>query len=253
MSVVSVPEKVSETVSTESTWRIPATLRQQLLEVLLAGPEQPDGQKMTYEQFLAWADEDTLAEWVNGEVVMTSPSSGRHQEIVGFLYKLLSAYVQDREFGTVYIAPFQMKLERSGREPDLFLVAQEHLHRLKETYLDGPADLVVEIVSPESQGRDRGDKFYEYEAAGVPEYWLIDPEREWAEFFVLQGQRYRLVLGGERGEYHSTLLPGFWLRVEWFWQRPLPAVEEVLLDVGGEGYARRWVERLRQRGLLPPV
>lgn len=57
-------------------------------------------------------------------------------------------------------------------------VASEHLDRLKETYLDGPADLVVGIVSPDSVGRDRGEKFYEYAQGGVPEYWLIDPQLE---------------------------------------------------------------------------
>jgi Uma2 family endonuclease len=85
-----------------------------------------------------------------------------------------------------------MKLAQSGREPDLLFVAQTNLERLKETYLDGPADLVVEIVSPEGVGRDRGVKFYEYAQGGVPEYWLIDPQTEWAEF-------YRL----EEGHYHS--------------------------------------------------
>ena len=52
-------------------------------------------------------------------------------------------------------------------------MASERLDRVHRTYLDGPADLVVEIVSPESAGRDRGEKYYEYEAAGIPEYWLL--------------------------------------------------------------------------------
>lgn len=55
-------------------------------------------------------------------------------------------------------------------------VAEEHLDRLQEMHLEGPADLVVEIVSPESRLRDRGEKFAEYELAGVSEYWLLDPE-----------------------------------------------------------------------------
>ncbi len=120
----------------------------------------------------------------------------------------------------VLSAPFQMKLER-GREPDLLFVASEHLERLKEAYLEGPADLVVEIVSPESVGRDRGEKFCEYEQAGVPEYWLIDPLREQAEFCQLGAQgRYRMVMP-EAGEiYHSAVVPGFWLRVAWLWQPP---------------------------------
>ena len=49
----------------------------------------------------------------------------------------------------------------------------------------------------------------------------------------------------------SKVVPGFRLRVEWLWQEPLPAVEDVLLQIGGESYARRWIERLRQQGFLP--
>ena len=188
--------------------------------------------KMTYEEFLAWADEDTLAEWVNGEAVMTSPASRRHQALAGFLEKVMGTFVDQRQGGIVLSAPFQVKLEH-GREPDLLFVAREHLDRLKDTHLDGPADLVVEIVSPESVGRDRGEKFYEYERAGIPEYWLLDPERRWAEFYQLKGGRYHLILGGEEGEYHSAVLPGFWLRVEWLWQEPLPTPLRTLAEIVG--------------------
>lgn len=127
------------------------------------------GQGMTYEEFLSWADEDTHAEWVAGEVVMASPVSLRHQEIVNFLLVLLSTYVDIRSLGKIADGPFQMKLANTGREPDLLYVATEHLDRLKRTYLEGPADLAIEIIPPESGGRDRGDTFFEYQDAGVPE------------------------------------------------------------------------------------
>jgi Uma2 family endonuclease len=199
-------------------------LRRRLLEVLLE-PAQP--LRMTYEEFLAWADEDTLAEWVDGEVVMYSPASRQHQNIADFLTSVMRTFVEQRDLGVVLSAPFQMKLEH-GREPDVLFVAREHLERLKETYLDGPADLVVEIVSPESEGRDRGDKFYEYARGGVPEYWLIDPQMQWGEFYHLEGNRYRLIFGGQEGEYRALVLPDFRLRVEWLWREPLPPVLEVL-------------------------
>lgn len=194
-------------------------LRRRLLEVLLTPVERP---RMTYEEFLAWADEDTLAEWVDGEVVMYSPASRRHQEISFFLGQVVGLHVEQQRLGRVLLPPFQMKLAQSGREPDLLFVANGHLDRLKETYLDGPADLVVEIVSPESAGRDRGEKFYEYEQAGIPEYWLIDPQTERVEFYQLTAAgRYRLVLPDAEGIYRAEVLPGFWLRVEWLWREPL--------------------------------
>ena len=246
MSVVLTHERPGA----QPAWRISAALRQQLIEVLSAPPELAMP-KMTYEEFLAWADEDTLAEWVDGEVVMTSPASRQHQAIGSFLEKLMGVYVEHQDLGVVLRAPFQMKLAHSGREPDLIFVATANLHRLQATYLDGPADLAVEIISPESVGRDRGEKFYEYEQDGVPEYWLIDPQTQRAEFYRLVEGRYRLAFESKEGEYRSLVLPDFWLRVEWLWQDPLPNVEDVLLEIGGDAYARSWIERLRQRGFLP--
>jgi Uma2 family endonuclease len=208
-------------------------LRHRLLDALLTPVEPP---RMTYEEFLTWAGEDTLAEWIAllgeevGEVMMYSPASKRHQSIVDFLVGIMRIFVEQRDLGVVLSAPFQMKLEH-GREPDLLFVTREHLGRLKETHLDGPADLVVEIVSPESEGRDRGEKFYEYARGRVPEYWLIDPQIKWADFYQLQGERYRTVFSGEEGEYHALVLPDFWLRVEWLWQEPLPNPLRALSEI----------------------
>lgn len=194
--------------------------------------------KMTYEEFLAWADEDTLAEWVAlpgeqmGEAIMTSPASKQHQSIADFLNRLICTFVEQHNLGIVLSAPFQMKLEH-GREPDLLFVATAHLGRLQETFLDGPADLVIEIISPESVSRDRGDKFYEYEAGGVREYGLIDPLRQVAEFYRLDERgRYGVTLARREGVYHSEVVTGFWLRVEWLWQEPLPKTLDVLRELG---------------------
>jgi len=231
-------------------------LRRKLAEAVVHEAEEPKEKavppsKMTYEEFLAWADEDTLAEWVDGEVVLYRPASDQHQNLADFLIAILRPYVESRNLGWVRTAPFQMKLEH-GREPDLLYLSRDHLERLKETHLDGPADLVVEIVSWDSVARDRGKKFYEYEASGVREYWLLDHGRRWAEFYRLgRTGLYEVVFNGREGVYHSEVVPGFWLRVEWLWQDPLPAVEEVLLEVGGEVYAHRLIERLRQHGFLP--
>lgn len=203
-------------------------LRREALEALLGLPRS---RRMTYEEFLAWTNEDALAEWVDGEVVMYSPASLAHQRIVAFLFQTMSAYVESRGLGLVIIAPFQMKLAGSGREPDLMFVATEHLDRLQETYLDGPADLVVEVTSPESIGRDRGEKFYEYARAGIPEYWLIDPDGEQAEFYVLDERgRYRTTFPDAEGIYRSRTVKGFWLKEEWLW-RP-PRVLDVLRELG---------------------
>lgn len=219
--------------------------RQRLIEVIMAAPEPPAKPKMTYAKFLAWADEDTLAEWVDGEVVMTSPASDRHQDLARFLTVGLSNFVEMRGLGVIRPAPFQMKLPDSGREPDLIFVAAQHMERLRNTYLDGPADLAIEVLSPESASRDRGEKFYEYARGGVPEYWLIDPLRKWAEFYRLgEFGLYEPIFSGREGIFHSEVLPGFWLRVEWLWQEPLPNSLRVLGEIAG--IAPQMIEQFMQ-------
>jgi Uma2 family endonuclease len=210
-------------------------MAQEVLTEPLAATTPPAPQKMTYEEFLAWADEDTYAEWVNGEVIMLSPASFLHQDVGTFLTALLRHFVETHRLGVVLPAPFQMKTgpDLPGREPDILFIAREHLDRLKDVYLDGPADLVVEIISPDSRARDRGDKFYEYEQGGVREYWLIDPLRKQAEFYQLGADGiYRLVPVSEDGIYRSVVLNGLWLKVDWLWQQPLPPLLGVLREWG---------------------
>jgi Uma2 family endonuclease len=187
--------------------------------------------KISYEEFLEWMNDERHAEWVDGEVVPMSPVSNRHQDVAGFLIALLRVYAEERHLGEVRSEPYQMKpaLHFPGRAPDIFFVAAAHLDRLKKTYLEGPADLVVEIISPESRARDRGDKFFEYEAAGIPEYWLLDPIREQAEFYQLGADGiYRPTALDEQGRYHSVVLPGLWLQESWLWETPLPTLLSVL-------------------------
>lgn len=202
-----------------------------------AGSEgrQPPAPPLSYEQFLEWVGEDTLAEWVDGKVMLLSPASLPHQEIVLFLARLLAEFAEIHNAGKVLTAPFQMKLSnvRRGREPDLLFVATAHLDRLTHNYLDGPADLVVEVVSPESVLRDRGEKYAEYELEGVREYWVLDPEAQRADFFVLGADgRYERARLDQTDAYRCAVLPGLWLKVSWLWQSPLPSLRDVLHEWG---------------------
>ena len=190
--------------------------------------------RMTYEEFLEWGD-GIRAEWVDGEVIVMSPASNPHQSLMVFLGALLLHFVEANQLGRIFLPPFQMKLSTrpSGREPDLLFISKAKLSNLKQNYLDGPADMVVEIVSPDSQARDRGDKFYEYEEAGIPEYWILDQSRRRAEFYQFEGERtYKLIDPDENGVYRSKVLEGLWLKVDWLWQDPLPTLMSVLKEWG---------------------
>jgi Uma2 family endonuclease len=191
--------------------------------------------RITYEEFLEQCDESGIVEWVDGYVVR-EPSPGlAHQVISNLLGQLLEIFVQERALGRVIVAPFQMKTGRDlpGREPDVLFIAAEHLERLHERYLEGPADLAVEVISPTSRLRDRGEKLAEYEIGGVREYWILDPEMRRADFYVLGADgRYERRRPDAQGVYRSPVVAGFWLKEEWLWQDPPPRTLDVLRELG---------------------
>ena len=175
------------------------------------------------------------AEWVDGKVTIFMPPSLHHQMVSKFLLKLLDEFVEHFQLGVVVPAPFEMGgiPGRSYREPDLLFVASANLDRLTPQRLEGPADLVVEIISPSSGQRDRTEKFDEYEAIGVREYWLIDPQRQRASFYALgNDDRYHEILLTD-GWLVSTVVRGFALREAWLWQEPLPAMLPTLQIIIG--------------------
>jgi Uma2 family endonuclease len=176
---------------------------------------------LTFEEFLA-LPEPERAEWVDGRLVEMAGVTAEHGSITVWLISCLTVFLDSHPLGRIFHDPFVMrqKPDSPGRAPDIIFVANEHLGRLRENFLDGPADLVVEVISPGSRGLDRGDKFYEYEAGGIPEYWLIDPERRVAEFYRLDRDGHYQPVPVEGGVFRSDVLAGFWMRVSWLWERP---------------------------------
>jgi Uma2 family endonuclease len=181
---------------------------------------------------LAWCNEDTLAEWVDGEIEYYSPASMKHQDIVNWLCSLLRIYVESHKLGKVISGPFQMRLRKvkRGREPDILFILNENLSKLNATYLDGPADLVVEVISEESRMRDKRIKFDEYQEAGIKEYWLIDPYEKIINFYVLKKDRYQKI-EPKQGIYYSEVIKNFWLNTNWLFKDPLPKVLDVLREL----------------------
>lgn len=196
-------------------------------------PAQEQRIPMTYEEFLAYGDDTTHAEWVNGEAIVFMAPTILHQLLAGFLYRLLASFVDRHRLGLVFFAPAQIRALPDGpaREPDVFFLATDRLDQLGDRGILGPANFVVEIVSESSAVRDRIDKFAEYEAAGIPEYLILDPRPGWqrVDFYALDSEgKYQAILPDAERRYHSRVLPGFWFRADWFWQDPLPNPDELL-------------------------
>jgi Uma2 family endonuclease len=180
---------------------------------------------LTFEAFLQRYD-DAHAEWANGEVLPIMPASVEHQDTSMFLLSLVVNWVAYHQLGKVYHPPLLVKLplpdnREVAREPDIVVILNGNTGRFAEQYFEGAPDLVVEIASPASRHTDRFVKYEEYETVGVPEYWLIDPDRQYAEFFQRDAAGlYRVAFSGSEGVYRSRVLEGFWLQVEWLWTRP---------------------------------
>ncbi|MAS32547.1 MAG: hypothetical protein CL610_00985 [Anaerolineaceae bacterium] len=165
-------------------------------------------------------------EWVEGTVIKVSPSTYQHMKLIYYLYALLDSYFEHRTVGQVIGQPFVIRLPAvpdRRREPDLMVILNDNPHELKETYMDGPADIVIEVVSEESVERDHGEKFAEYEKGGVPEYWIVDPLRNETRFYRMdENGRYRRFTEDNSGHYQTPALPGLNVHVPTLWQETLP-------------------------------
>lgn len=173
---------------------------------------------MTWEEFLALPTE--RAEFVQGRVALMAGVSVVHARVVRFFLALAFSYTARTRAGEVFFDPFLIRLTGpdTGRAPDMIYVAAASLSRLRVNFLEGAPDVALEVVSPDSRRIDRSEKYYEYEAGGVPEYWLIDPERRVAEFYRLgANDRYELVPIVE-GVFRSEVMPGFEVVVEDIWK-----------------------------------
>jgi Uma2 family endonuclease len=188
-----------------------------------------------YEQFLEWDGENQHVEWVNGKVVEMAPVGDLEQDLKGFLLSVIRPFVNYYDLGRVRDDPFQMKTgpKLPGRAPDIMFISKGNLSRLRKSHLDGPADLVVEISAPGSRRVDRHDKLAEYEQGGVKEYWLLDAQLRRAEFYHRGADgAFHLLPVNADGAFHSIVIPGLWIRVDWLWQKPLPLEITVLKEWG---------------------
>jgi Uma2 family endonuclease len=191
---------------------------------------------LSLEEYLLLDYEGGLAEWVDGRVYLYMSAVNQHQRVVCLLNTVVGAVLGLFGLGELRNGPYAMVSTKGGpgREPDLLLVATANLDRLTTRYLDGRGDLVIEVVSDDSVRRDTVDKLREYEAAGVPEYWIIDPRpgQLWARFLVLIDGAYVAREPDADGVYTSAVFPALKLKVAWLFEERPPIEEALRLCLG---------------------
>ena len=171
--------------------------------------------KFTYEDYIHTPD-DKRYELIDGELILT-PSSGRaHQRASIRLGSFLHTFVDEQSVGVVYWARRDVVLSDTYIvQPDLMFISNERMHIDTEAEVWGGPDLVVEILSPSTEARDRTVKRALYARHGVNEYWLVDADARTIAVLLLGEQGFEPVATyGEGDTLVSPTLPGFSILVD---------------------------------------
>ncbi len=160
-------------------------------------------------QFRETMNEDTRAEFINGEVYVHSPARYIHNRTAERVYRLLDAATSRRGLGVVGHEKYLVALTRNDVEPDVCYWSREKSDAFTADQMLFPApDLVVEVLSNSTAALDRGVKFDDYAAHGVREYWIVDADARVIEQHVLCGDAYELRLKSSDGTLACQAIPG---------------------------------------------
>lgn len=162
------------------------------------------------EEFYNTITEDDKAEFINGEVIMHSPVKIEHAEASMLLSSLMHLFALRHNLGEVFTEKVMIQLTRNSYEPDIVFFGKEKAKSFEKKQMLFPApDLIVEILSPSTEKSDRGVKFTDYALHGIQEYWLIDPQHQFVEQYILQNSNYELETKIRSGMITSKVLTGF--------------------------------------------
>ncbi len=162
------------------------------------------------QRFYDEVSESQKAEFINGEMIVHSPVKLQHSQASENLFMLLKAYVRKHQLGHVGHEKLLVSLTRNDYEPDISFWDNAKAAHFTPQQVKFPApDLVVEVLSDSTAAIDRGLKFEDYALHGVAEYWIIDPEQESIEQYVLHGTAYELAVKVKTGAIQSDIVSGF--------------------------------------------
>jgi Uma2 family endonuclease len=189
----------------------------------------------TYDDFCALVREEQKADLLDGVIYMASPENTDANELFVWLIRLIADFVEFKDLGKVYGSRVACRLDdKNAPAPDIVFVSNNRLETVHCGEIEGPGDLAIEIVSPDSVERDYVMKRAKCEKAGFREYWIIDEELEEATLLRLDSRgKYREVKP-RKGVLHSQVLPGFWLRIDWLWQETRPRKTDALAEILAE-------------------
>ncbi|MBI5384282.1 MAG: Uma2 family endonuclease [Verrucomicrobia bacterium] len=161
-------------------------------------------------EFQERVEENAKAEFIEGEIIMHSPVSLGHSVASDQLFTLLHAHVSRHGLGAVRHEKVMVSLTRSDYEPGICFFSAKKAARFKRHQRLFPApDFIVEVLSDSTEKTDRTKKMEDYAAHGVQEYWLVDPDRERVEQYLLKSGDYELATKTTSGEIRAQAIKGF--------------------------------------------
>jgi len=174
---------------------------------------------LTYEDYVELPDDGKQYEILDGELFVSPAPVPRHQAVSRNLLLILGRFVADHRLGTIFYAPIDLILaENTIAQPDLLFIRAGRESIVTERAVEGPPDLVVEILSPSSNRKDRTTKAGLYARFGIAWYWIADPIERTIEIYELEGDRYRLVsVTAADAIVTSPLFPGLEIRLADVW------------------------------------
>lgn len=130
---------------------------------------------------------------IGGELVMTPSPVPYHQILIGRIFSRIDKFVREKNLGIVIFAPLDVYFsETDTYQPDIVFISKGRLNIIGEKKVEGPPDLVIEILSPATAYYDIRIKKDMYEKSGVNEYWIVDPIQKTVEVFVNKNGKFEL-------------------------------------------------------------
>lgn len=159
--------------------------------------------------------DDEKAEFINGEVIVSSPAKEKHNIVVGNLNYIFSRFARKFKLGVVRGEKALVKMRRNDFEPDICFFRKEIADTFnKDTMFYPVPDFVVEVLSDSTEKRDRGVKFVDYALNGVKEYWLVDTYKKSVEQYFLEGEVFMLAEKRKHGTIRCRVLEGLDIPIE---------------------------------------
>lgn len=172
-------------------------------------------EKAQRKHFYEIVEENRKMEFINGEIYYHLPVRLWHNEASGFLYQMLDAHVRRNRLGKVGIETLLISLTRNDYEPDVCFWKNAKASQFRQRQAQFPApDFIAEVLSESTAANDRGIKYQDYAAHGIGEYWIVDPEKQVVEQYVLDGEQYELRMKSTDGVIRSVAVEGFSIPVQ---------------------------------------